>query len=101
MCLNIHFYWWEVFLFCYVICSYRNTCFPELFVPKDELLGDLIVLLTENLQATTQLELPLPFSAKAKNGWSYAAISSICIQGVHKHNGTFTLTMPLKIQCNE
>ena len=72
-----------------------------LFVLKDELLGDLIVLLTENLKANTQLKLSIPFRAKAKNGWSCAAISSICIQGVHKHNFTYTLKTPLKIQCNE
>jgi hypothetical protein len=58
----------------------------------------LTVLLTENLQATIQLELSLPFSAEAKNEWSCAASFSIRIQGLHKHNFIFTLTAPLKIQ---
>jgi len=84
-----------------VICSYRNIRFPKFFVLKDELLRDLIVLLTENFQETLQLKLSLPLSAEAKNDWNCAAIFSIRIQGVHKHNFTFTLTAPLKIQYNE
>ena len=40
----MYFYKYKVFLYCYVICSYRNRWFPKLFVLKDELLGDLMVL---------------------------------------------------------
>ena len=61
----------------------------------------MTVLLTENLQANIQLKLSLPLNAEAKNEWSCAAIFSIRIQGLHKHNFTFTSTAPLKTQYND